>query len=106
MNSGFPDQPMLDFFVTVWTVNRGLDLGRQIRIVFVDIERPWEKIQKREDWAPYDVDRDTSAGRLPAIPYTLTLKDGSILQGVVPMLYDPLTDRWGGYTGLDWHVTR
>jgi hypothetical protein len=50
--------------------------------------------------------RDTSAGRLPAIPYTLTLKDGSTLQGVVPMLYDPLTDRWGGFTGLDWHVAR
>mgnify|MGYP001278342075 CR=1 FL=1 len=52
------------------------------------------------------VARDTSAGRLPAIPYTLALKDGSTLQGVVPMLYDPLTDRWGGYTGLDWHVKR
>jgi hypothetical protein len=52
------------------------------------------------------VARDASPGRLPAIPYTLTLKDGSTLQGVVPMLYDPLTDRWGGYTGLDWHVKR
>jgi len=52
------------------------------------------------------VARDTSAGRLPAIPYTLTLRDGSALRGVVPMLYDPLTDRWGGHTGLDWHVAR
>jgi hypothetical protein len=55
---GFPDQPMLEFFVKVWTVNRGLNRDRQIRIVLVDMERPWEKIQKREDWARYDVDRD------------------------------------------------
>jgi hypothetical protein len=55
---GFPDQPMLDFFTKVWTVNRGLDRDKRIRVVLVDMERPWEKIQKREDWARYDVDRD------------------------------------------------
>jgi len=55
---GWPDQPMLDFFVTVWKVNQGLPPGLRLRIVPVDMERPWEKIRERKDWAKYDVDRD------------------------------------------------
>ena len=55
---GWPDRPMLDFFEKVWQVNQNLDTNQDLRIVLVDMERPWEKIQKREDWGSYDVDRD------------------------------------------------
>ena len=55
---GWPDKPMLDFFVTVWEVNRGLPLAQRLRIVLVDMPRPWKDIRKREDWKKYDVNRD------------------------------------------------
>ncbi|GAI92489.1 unnamed protein product, partial [marine sediment metagenome] len=55
---GWPDQPMLDFFVTVWKVNQKLPPEKRLRIVLVDMRRPWEKIQKKEDWGQYDVDRN------------------------------------------------
>lgn len=55
---GWPDQPMLDFFVKVWETNQELPGERQIRVVLVDMQRPWSKIERREDWAQYNVDRD------------------------------------------------
>ena len=55
---GWPDQPMLDFFKAVWHVNQNLRTDQKLRIVLVDMERPWEKIEKREDWRSYDVNRD------------------------------------------------
>ncbi len=55
---GWPDQPMLDFFMSVWMANQNLEPGKSLRIALVDMQRPWEKIQKREDWREYDVDRD------------------------------------------------
>ena len=55
---GWPDQPMLDFFTTVWMVNQNLEHKQQLRIVLVDMERPWGKIQKKEEWQSYDVNRD------------------------------------------------
>ena len=58
MENGWPDQPTLDFFRTVWEVNQKLPAAERLRIVLVDMARPWKDIQKREDWAKYDVDRD------------------------------------------------
>ncbi|MHC4477353.1 MAG: hypothetical protein ACYTEL_17030 [Planctomycetota bacterium] len=55
---GWPDQPMLDFFVTVWRTNEKLEPEHRLRIVLVDMQRPWEKITTRADWKLYDVDRD------------------------------------------------
>ncbi|MBW8035054.1 MAG: erythromycin esterase family protein [Planctomycetes bacterium] len=55
---GWPDQAMLDFFTTVWKTNQNLKPKDRLRIVLVDMERPWEKIKKREDWRRYGVDRD------------------------------------------------
>ena len=55
---GWPDQAMLDFFVTVWRVNQALPPAQRVRIVLVDMARPWSEIQKREDWRKYDTDRD------------------------------------------------
>ncbi len=55
---GWPDQPMLDFFVTVWKANQNLEPEKQLKIVLVDTQRPWEKIKSRDDWRQYDVDRD------------------------------------------------
>jgi hypothetical protein len=55
---GWPDQAMLDFFVTVWKTNQNLSPEKRLRIVLVDMQRPWKKIQKRDDWKPYEVDRD------------------------------------------------
>jgi len=55
---GWPDQPMLDFFRTVWEVNRKLAESQRLRIVLADMARPWKQIRKRDDWRKYDVDRD------------------------------------------------
>ncbi len=55
---GWPDQAMLDFFITVWMVNQNLPAEERLRIVLVDMKRPWKDIQKREDWGRYNVDRD------------------------------------------------
>jgi hypothetical protein len=55
---GWPDQPMLDFFKSVWEVNHSLPPGQRVRIVLVDMARPWKEIKTREDWQKYDVDRD------------------------------------------------
>ncbi len=53
---GWPDKPMLDFFVAVWKANQSSE--KKLRIVLVDMQRPWEKIQQRGDWSKYDFDRD------------------------------------------------
>ncbi len=55
---GWPDQPMLDFFVTVWKVNQRLPHDQRLRIVAVDMPRPWKEIQTKGDWSRYDCDRD------------------------------------------------
>lgn len=55
---GWPDKPMLDFFVKVWEVNQTLPAEKRLRIVLVDMQRPWGKITRREDWRQYNVDRD------------------------------------------------
>jgi hypothetical protein len=56
--TGWPDQAMLDFFRTVWEVNHKLLEPQRLRIVLVDMARPWKEIKTREDWRRYDVDRD------------------------------------------------
>lgn len=55
---GWPCKPTLDFFVAVWQVNQKLPPDQRLRIRLVDMQRPWEKIQKRQDWQAYNVDRD------------------------------------------------
>jgi hypothetical protein len=55
---GWPDQPMLDFFDTVWKVNQVLPANRRIRVVAVDTPRPWKDIHRRDDWKRYETDRD------------------------------------------------
>jgi hypothetical protein len=55
---GWPCKPTLDFFVAVWQVNQKLPSDMKLRIRLVDMQRPWEKIQKKEDWQAYNVDRD------------------------------------------------
>jgi hypothetical protein len=55
---GWPDQPMLDFFKTVWEVNQQLAKEQRLRIALVDMQRPWREINARADWREYDVDRN------------------------------------------------
>lgn len=55
---GWPCKPTLEFFVAAWEVNQKLPADKKLRIRLVDMQRPWEKIQKREDWRAYDVNRD------------------------------------------------
>ena len=55
---GWPCKPTLDFFVAVWEVNQKLPSDKKLRIRLVDMQRPWEKIQERNDWQQYHVDRD------------------------------------------------
>jgi hypothetical protein len=55
---GWPDLPMLDFFRTVWETNQRLPLGQKVRIILVDMARPWNKVKERADWRQYEVDRD------------------------------------------------
>jgi hypothetical protein len=58
MDMGWPDQPMLDFMVTVWKVNQALPVGRKLRIVLVDMPRPWKEMRERADMRRFNVDRD------------------------------------------------
>jgi hypothetical protein len=55
---GWPDQAMLDFFITVWMVNQNLEPQERLRIVLVDKQRPWSQIEKKQDWGKYSVNRD------------------------------------------------
>jgi len=55
---GWPDQAMLDFFMTVWMRNQSLSPERRLRIVLVDMQRPWSRIEQRQDWRQYETDRD------------------------------------------------
>ena len=55
---GWPDQPMLDFFKAVWEANQPLPKEQRLRIVLVDMARPWKEIKTRSDWRKYDVDRN------------------------------------------------
>jgi len=58
MEIGWPDQPMLDFFMAAWNANQRLAGAKRIRIVLVDMQRPWEEILKSGQWRQYDVNRD------------------------------------------------
>jgi hypothetical protein len=60
---GWPDQPTLEFCQAVWQVNQMLSESRRLRIVLADMARPWKQIQKREDWAKFEVNRDEVMGR-------------------------------------------
>ncbi len=60
---GWPDQAMLYFFQTVWMVNQDLQPEQRLRIVLVDMQRPWSKIEVRPDWKSYEVDRDQFMAR-------------------------------------------
>lgn len=55
---GWPDQPMLNFFKAVWEANQSLPDQQKLRIVLVDMARPWKEIASREDWRKYDGDRN------------------------------------------------
>ncbi len=43
---------------------------------------------------------------LPTVPYRLTLKDGSTLQGNLPFQYEfeAGTGHWFALHGIDWHL--
>lgn len=60
---GWPCKPTLDFFTAAWEVNQRLPSDMKLRIRLVDMQRPWEKIQKKEDWQAYNVDRDQFMAR-------------------------------------------
>ena len=58
MWKGWPDQAMLDFFVAVWQTNQGLDRDQRIRIVLVDMARPYKEWVRNKRIPPGGVDRD------------------------------------------------
>jgi hypothetical protein len=60
---GWSCKPTLDFFVAVWEVNQKLPSDKKLRIRLVDMQRPWEKINKEDDWQAYVVDRDQFMAR-------------------------------------------
>jgi hypothetical protein len=51
---GWPDQPTVEFFEAVWKANQSLDDARKVRIVLVDMQRPWDKIESRADWRRFE----------------------------------------------------
>jgi hypothetical protein len=55
---GWPDQPMLDFFLAVWMRNQELPPTKHLRIVLVDMYRPWDEITEKSEWKRYSVNRD------------------------------------------------
>jgi hypothetical protein len=40
---------------------------------------------------------------LPAVPYVVTLQDGSVLKGDLPFNYSARSRTWSGEHGIDWH---
>ena len=46
------------------------------------------------------------AGRRPAVPYKLVLRDHTVLEGVLPFEWRPDAGRWEGVAGLDWHLRK
>ena len=40
----------------------------------------------------------------PAVPYKLTLRDGTRLEGILPFQYDAGNEHWYGVEGIDWHL--
>jgi len=55
---GWPDQAMLEFFKAVWDANQDQPKEHRLRIVLVDMQRPWKQITERSDWKKYNVDRN------------------------------------------------
>ncbi len=55
---GWPDRPMLDFFVAVWEANQNLKKSDRIRIVLIDMPRPWNELIKEKNSRKYNTDRD------------------------------------------------
>jgi hypothetical protein len=58
LQMGWPDRPMLDFFQAVWKTNQTLPPDQRLRIVLVDMPRPWKDIRRRPDLMKYEVDRN------------------------------------------------
>jgi hypothetical protein len=58
LDFGWPDGGMLEFCQAVWEVNQTQPKEQRVRIVLVDMARPWKQIRRREDWEKYDVDRN------------------------------------------------
>jgi hypothetical protein len=46
--TGWPDQPTLDFFITVWKVNRSLPPQQKLRLVLVDPRAAWKDDEFRD----------------------------------------------------------
>jgi hypothetical protein len=64
-------------------------------IVNVELGRPFanpKKFNRKQD--------------LPTVPYKLTLKDGTVLQGDLPCdyVFEGTTGHWFGIQGIDWHL--
>ena len=56
--TGWPDKAMLDFFVAVWQTNQTLDDSQRIRVVLVDMPRPWKKRIRDGGFEKHRTDRD------------------------------------------------
>ena len=42
----------------------------------------------------------------PTVPYKLTLKDGTVLEGILPFQYNSINKHWYGVEGIDWHLQK
>ena len=47
-----------------------------------------------------------AARELPTVEYKLTLKDGTLLTGELPIDYDGQQFRWHTFQGMDWHLRK
>jgi hypothetical protein len=45
-----------------------------------------------------------NAGGMPTVHFELVLKDGEILQGDLPFIWNSEKKQWIGWEGLDWHL--
>jgi hypothetical protein len=46
------------------------------------------------------------SGNQAALPFKVTLKNGTRLEGMLPMQWDARGQQWFGVEGLDWHLRR
>jgi len=58
LEHGWPDQPTLDFFISVWKVNQSLSPEQRLRIVLVDPRAAWRDVHERDEAFKGEVYRD------------------------------------------------
>jgi len=110
MVSGWPDQEMLDFIVSVWKVNQTLPSNLRVRIVLADCARPWSKWTNPEDipFHEYEIDRNSIMAKIISEDIRKHNNDKRNALFIVGFMHANLNQSWlGGNIPIHtagWHL--